>query len=96
MELGKWNILRIDRIKDVGAYLTDGRGLVRTWKKSDEDLEPEVMDILLPTRQIPEGCEVGDNVRVFIYRDSDDRPIATTHEPKIELGEIRKLAGKEN
>jgi hypothetical protein len=94
MELGKWNILRIDRIKDVGAYLTDGRGLVRTWKKSDEESEPEVMDILLPTRQIPEGCEVGDNVRVFIYRDSDDRPIATTHEPKIELGEIRKLKVK--
>ena len=94
MELGKWNILRIDRIKDVGAYLTDGRGLIRSWKKLDEEGEPEAMDVLLPTRQIPEGCEIGDNVRVFIYRDSEDRPIATTHEPLIEVGEIKRLKVK--
>ena len=77
MELGKWNILRIDRIKDVGAYLTDGRE-----------------DVLLPTRQIPEDCEIGDNVRVFLYKDSEDRPIATTKEPFITLGEIKKLKVK--
>ncbi|MBR6404296.1 MAG: S1 RNA-binding domain-containing protein [Eubacterium sp.] len=94
MELGRWNTLRIDRIKDVGAYLTDGKGLVRTWKKSMDSDEPETMDVLLPTRQIPEGCEEGDNVRVFIYRDSEDRPIATTHEPLITLGEIRRLKVK--
>ena len=52
MKLGEWNILRIDRIKDVGAYLTDGKGLGDT------------MDVLLPTRQIPEGLEIGDNVEV--------------------------------
>ena len=82
MELGKWNILRIDRIKDVGAYLTDGKGL---------NVNPEVMDVLLPVRQIPEGLEIGDNVEVFLYRDSEDRVIATTHEPLITLGEIKKL-----
>ena len=40
MELGKWNILRIDRIKDVGAYLTDGKGL--------EKSQVDEMDVLLP------------------------------------------------
>ncbi|HBZ03481.1 MAG TPA: RNA-binding protein [Lachnospiraceae bacterium] len=85
MELGKWNILRIDRIKDVGAYLTDGKGL---------NVNPEVMDVLLPVRQIPEGLEIGDNVEVFLYRDSEDRVIATTHEPLITLGEIKKLKVK--
>ena len=94
MELGRWNTLRIDRIKEVGAYLTDGKGLLRTWKKSSDGDDLETMDVLLPTRQIPEGCEEGDNVRVFIYRDSEDRPIATTHEPLIMLGEIRKLKVK--
>ncbi|SEP78146.1 hypothetical protein SAMN02910369_00620 [Lachnospiraceae bacterium NE2001] len=82
MKLGEWNLLRIDRIKDVGAYLTDGKGL------------GEDMDVLLPTRQIPEGLEIGDNVQVFIYRDSEDRLIATTHMPLITLGEIKRLKVK--
>lgn len=77
MKLGEWNLLRIDRIKDVGAYLTDG-----------------VEDVLLPTRQIPEGMEIGDNLNVFLYRDSEDRLIATTHEPLITLGEIKRLKVK--
>lgn len=95
MKLGEWNILRIDRIKDVGAYLTDGKGLECTWKRSESAKTPEeVMDVLLPTRQIPEGLEIGDNVRVFLYRDSEDRIIATTHEPLITLGEIKKLKVK--
>ncbi len=72
MKLGTWNILRIDRIKDVGAYLTDGKGL---------EGNPEVEDVLLPTRQIPEGLEIGDNIEVFLYRDSEDRVIATTITP---------------
>lgn len=95
MKLGEWNILRIDRIKDVGAYLTDGKGLECTWKRSESAEAPEeVMDVLLPTRQIPEGLEIGDNIRVFLYRDSEDRIIATTHEPLITLGEIKKLKVK--
>ena len=52
------------------------------------------MDVLLPTRQIPEGLEIGDNVEVFLYRDSEDRIIATTHTPLIKLGEIKKLKVK--
>ena len=95
MKLGEWNILRIDRIKDVGAYLTDGKGLECTWKRSESAKAPEeIMDVLLPTRQIPEGLEIGDNVEVFLYRDSEDRIIATTHTPLIKLGEIKKLKVK--
>ncbi|MBR1773070.1 MAG: RNA-binding protein [Eubacterium sp.] len=95
MKLGEWNILRIDRIKDVGAYLTDGKGLECTWKRSESAKAPEeIMDVLLPTRQIPEGLEIGDNVEVFLYRDSEDRIIATTHTPLIRLGEIKKLKVK--
>lgn len=47
--------------------------------------------VLLPAKQVPEGIEVGDSVEVFLYRDSDDRLIATTAEPLIQLGQIRKL-----
>ena len=47
--------------------------------------------VLLPGKQVPKGLEAGDPVEVFLYRDSDDRLIATTAEPKIQLGEIRKL-----
>ena len=96
MELGKWNILRIDRIKDVGAYLTDGKSLDtgRDTAAGKNVADSAVTDILLPTRQIPEGLEVGDNVRVFIYRDSEDRPIATTTEPLITLGEVARLKVK--
>lgn len=47
--------------------------------------------VLLPKKQVPEGIEVGDPVEVFIYKDSSDRMIATTKEPKITLGELAVL-----
>ena len=47
--------------------------------------------VLLPKKQVPTGIEPGDPVEVFLYRDSDDRLIATTNEPKIELGELAVL-----
>lgn len=77
MDLGKWNTLRVDRVKEVGAYLTDGRE-----------------DVLLPSKQVPRDIEVGDSIRVFVYRDSKDRPIATTREPLITVGEIKRLKCK--
>ena len=78
MNIGQWNLLRIDRIKDVGAYLTDGKG----------------EDVLLPSRQIPQDVEIGDSLNVFIYRDSEDRLISTTIEPLITLGEVKRLKVK--
>ena len=47
--------------------------------------------VLLPKKQVPEGIEPGDPVEVFLYKDSDDRLIATTSEPKVELGELAVL-----
>lgn len=47
--------------------------------------------VLLPKKQVPEGVEPGDPIEVFLYKDSDDRLIATTNEPKLELGELAVL-----
>ena len=47
--------------------------------------------VLLPKKQVPEGIEAGDPVEVFLYKDSSDRMIATTNEPKITLGQLAVL-----
>ena len=47
--------------------------------------------VLLPKKQVPAGIEPGDPVEVFLYKDSSDRLIATTNEPKLTLGEIAVL-----
>ena len=47
--------------------------------------------VLLPKKQVPKGVELGDPVEVFLYKDSSDRLIATTGEPKITLGELKVL-----
>lgn len=77
IELGKIQKLEIKRYTSVGVYL-NVKG------SSDENKS----DVLLPKRQIPKEAKVGDEIEVFIYRDSEDRMIATTSKPKIALGEI--------
>lgn len=47
--------------------------------------------VLLPKKQVPAGIEIGDPVEVFLYKDSSDRLIATTKEPKLTLGELAVL-----
>ena len=47
--------------------------------------------ILLPKRFVPEGTKIGDELKVFLYFDSEDRPIATTQKPYGVLGDIVKL-----
>ena len=47
--------------------------------------------VLLPKKQVPRGLEAGDPVEVFLYKDSSDRLIATTNEPKLTLGELAVL-----
>ena len=47
--------------------------------------------VLLPKKQVPADIELGDPVEVFLYKDSDDRLIATTNEPKVQLGELAVL-----
>ena len=81
IELGKIQELEIVREKEFGVYLAE--------KQGDEQ------DVLLPRKQVPEGAKIGDTVRVFIYRDSSDRLIATTSEPKLQVGETESLEVKE-
>lgn len=76
--LGKRNVLKVLRIPDHGAYLDGG----------------EIGDILLPKRYIPEGTKVGDDVDVFLYLDQDERLIATTQHPYIEVGQFAFLECK--
>ena len=47
--------------------------------------------ILLPTRFVPAGTQIGDELKVFLYHDGEDRPIATTQKPFGVLGDIVKL-----
>ena len=47
--------------------------------------------VLLPKKQVPKDVEVGDPVEVFLYKDSSDRLIATTQEPKITLDKLAVL-----
>lgn len=55
----------------------------------------EVEEILLPNKYIPDGLQVGDHIDVFIYNDSEDRMIATTLRPKIQVGEFAYLQVKD-
>lgn len=47
--------------------------------------------VLLPKKQVPDVIELGDPIEVFLYKDSDDRLIATTNLPKVELGQLAVL-----
>lgn len=47
--------------------------------------------VLLPKKQVPEEIEIGDPIEVFLYKDSSDRMIATTREPKIMIGRLAVL-----
>jgi predicted RNA-binding protein (virulence factor B family) len=72
MEIGRYNTLELLRITSVGAFLGDEQG----------------NDVLLPTKWIPEGTVIGDRLEVFVYTDSEDRPIATTLTPNACVNEF--------
>ena len=75
LKLGKIQTLKILREKDFGVFVGEEGG----------------DSVLLPIRQVPKGKTVGDEVSVFLYKDSKDRLIATTKKPYLEVGEIGKL-----
>lgn len=67
-----------------------------TSKKNSKSLkEYDSTRVLLPKNQVPEGIKIGDSIEVFIYKDSEDRPIATTTIPELTLGKIALLRVKE-
>ncbi|MFB6455312.1 S1 RNA-binding domain-containing protein [Chitinophaga sp. Hz27] len=67
--------------------------LLRVKKKADFGVYLEAVDqeILLPTRFVPAGTKVGDELKVFIYHDSENRLIATTQKPFGVVGDIVNL-----
>lgn len=78
IQIGQFNKLRVLKHADFGVFLDGG-----------DDGE-----ILLPLRDMPDQCDVGDEVDVFICYDSEDRLIATTAKPKIKVGEFAHLMVK--
>jgi predicted RNA-binding protein (virulence factor B family) len=75
IELGKFNTLRVVKEVDFGMYLDGG----------------EEGEILLPSRYVPENCKPGDELTVFIYLDNEERLVATTLTPLVQVGEFACL-----
>lgn len=80
--LGEIQKLKVKKNTSFGVYLTEIEG------KNKEE-------VLLPKKEVPKGTKVGDTIEVFVYRDSEDRLIATTRRPKITLGEVGLLKVKD-
>lgn len=78
MEIGKYNELRVNREVDFGVYLIDDEG----------------NEVLLPKRYVTDRMPVGARLRVFVYNDSENRPVATTETPTAIVGETALLRVK--
>ena len=78
IEIGKFQNLKITNFTSFGAYLDAGTGV-----RHD--------NILLPIKQLPEDSKEGDELEVFVYRDSEERLIATLKKPLAQLGELAYL-----
>lgn len=77
--LGRRVRLRIRELAAEGAFL------------EPDDRAADAETILLPGREVPASARAGDLVDVFVYLDSAERPVATTQEPKLVLGEVTFL-----
>lgn len=75
IKIGDYNTLTIARTAIYGAYLSDSEG----------------NEVLLPARYIEDDMNVGDEIRVFVYTDSEDRPVATTETPFARVGDFAFL-----
>ncbi len=81
LELGKKQKLMIIKKVEFGVYLAEAMG-------AEEK-------VLLPKKEMPELAEIGMVIEVFLYKDSRDRLIATTREPKLQIGGLAVLEVKE-
>ncbi|MCD8156162.1 MAG: S1-like domain-containing RNA-binding protein [Clostridiales bacterium] len=77
MKLGEKQILTVVKAVDFGIYLAEHTG--------------DDQRVLLPAKQVPAGTRPGDQLEVFLYKDSSDRLIATTMEPRLTIGGIALL-----
>lgn len=78
MKIGEINELKLERITSIGHYLSDDLGV----------------EVLLPKRYCIPDSKEGDVLKVFVYRDSEDRPIATTEQPLAKVHEFALLKVK--
>ena len=78
IKLGEKQKLIIVKKVEFGVYLAQS-------KEMAEDR------VLLPVKQVPEDAQIGDEMEVFVYRDSKDRLIATTNTPKLVMGQVAEL-----
>lgn len=79
MKVGEFNTLRVLRFTSVGAYLGD-----------DQD-----NDVLLPIKYLTDKVELDSDIEVFLYRDSEDRLVATTEIPRVFMNGFAFLKIKE-
>ena len=77
MRLGEYQKLKVIKKVEFGVYLAEHEG--------DETR------VLLPQKQVPADAKLGDEIEVFLYKDSKDRIIATTNQPKLTLGGLAVL-----
>jgi predicted RNA-binding protein (virulence factor B family) len=75
IKLGNYNTLSVVKEVDFGLYLDGGRD----------------GEILMPKKYVPEGAKPGDKLKVFIYLDSEERPVATTETPLAKVGDFAWL-----
>jgi uncharacterized protein len=76
IKIGQYNTLEVVKLVDFGVFLDGGE---------------DIGNILLPKNSVPAGTQLGDELKVFIYFDSQDDIIATTTEPLVQVGEFAKL-----
>lgn len=79
IQIGKTNTLSVLRETSIGLYLGDN----------------ENTELLLPRKYVPGNTKVGDDIDVFVYKDSEDRLIATTLKPYAQVGEFAYLTVKD-
>jgi len=77
MKLGEFQILQVVKLVDFGIYLAEH--------------PQDQTRVLLPKKQVPPEIHVGDELEVFLYKDSKDRLIATTNQPKLTIGSCAAL-----
>lgn len=75
-QLGRKQELVVVKTVDFGVYLGEDQNAGMDKR------------VLLPKKQVPENCNIGDKVEVFLYKDSKDRLIATVNIPKLMVGEV--------
>ncbi len=90
-QLGQKQTLQVVREVGFGVYLAENSQQV----DADKELQSGAESVLLPKSQLPETLQVGDSIEVFLYKDSEDRIIATCKEPLLQLHQVGFLTVKQ-